>query len=139
MMFEIIFYHFFSYISCTPDAIAYCPEVSAPVLLAQRRKFLLKKPRTSTLHPFDKIAYAQRRSVFYQHMYVILTNRTFEDSYILSITHLLDDIPTSYLDITCQYFLAIFCHKYYVCAKSGNRMAAMSIVCTHLSNIRKNE
>ena len=30
MMLKIFLYQFFSYISCTPDSISYCPEVSAP-------------------------------------------------------------------------------------------------------------
>ena len=88
MMIQILLNHCICNDSCVLNAIAYCPEMTSPVLLSQNRKLILQQSGASPFQPFYQITNTQVRWILDMHVNVIFTYRSFQDMHILTIAYL---------------------------------------------------
>ncbi len=99
MMLEIFLDHFIGYLSCAPCTIADSPKVTAPILLAKRREFLLKKAGGTAFKLLHQITYTQGWRIFDMHMNMVLTHNALQNMYILRIAYLHQQIATAMLKV----------------------------------------
>ncbi len=134
VMFKIFFNYFICYISCAPNSVTNYPKMSPPLSFISLWEFLLKTTRSSAFRSLYNIADVFRRLVFYVHVYMILAYYSCKNLDILRITNLLDQVSTSYLNISFENMISICCNPYYMCGQSRYSMPHYSLS-YHYSNM----
>ena len=127
MVFKIFLNHFICDVACTPNSVADTPKMVAPITFPKIRKFFLKASGRPSFHSFDKIAYGLGRSVFNMDVNMVFAYDPFKYMHIFRITDLLDQIPTSYLNVTLENMISIFCNPNYMCSKTRNGVTHTSL------------
>ena len=134
MMFQILLHHFFRYISTAPRPISHTPEVPSPVPFLKVRVFPLQLPRALPFHMFDQLTDCQRRRVFHMHVDMIRAHHTLQNSDILCITNLNQQLSTSWLYLAYQNVIPIFRGPHEMHGEPADRMAS-NPVAFHSSNL----
>ena len=137
MMFKIFFYHLVRYISRTPCSISYSPKMPTIISLPKFRIFFLKSARTPTLQSLYQITDRFRRWILYMDVNVIFTDYTLKNFYIFRFTYLTNQISTSFLNITFQNMVAIFCNPNYMHCQPSYSMPSSSLFLTHKVKLQK--
>ena len=135
VMLKIFLYHFICYVACTPYAITNSPKMPAPISLGKCWIFLLQSSRGSTLQSLYNITYIKRWTVLNMNMYMIFANYSLKNPYVLRIANLLNKFPTSFLNISFQNFIPVFCNPNYVGRKPRYCMATNTLIFTHMSKL----
>ena len=128
MMLQILFNHLISDIACAPSSIPDCPEVPAPVPLAQLRVLLLEQARRATFHPLYQIRQRLRWRVLNVHMDVVFAHHTCENPHVLGVTDLQKQVSAPHFDVAHEHRVAIFRYPHEVCCKSSDSVPAMPVV-----------
>ncbi len=106
-MLKVLLHRFFCDVARAPRTVPDCPEVSAPIPLAQGGKLLLQQARCSSLHPLDQIRECLRRRVLDVHMDVIFAHHTLQDAHIFSVADLHQHVSTSNFQVALQNMVTI--------------------------------
>ena len=127
-MLKIFLHRLFRDVARAPRAVSYCPEVTAPISLAQGRVLFLKPAARPPLHPLDQVTERLRRRVLDVHMDVVFAHHAFEDAHVLGVADLHEQVPASHLDVTCEHFVAVLRDPDDVRRQSRDSVPAMPIL-----------
>ena len=137
VMFKVFIHHFVCYISRTPGSISNSPKMPTPILFPKRRKLFLNTTRSSAFQPLHNVTYRDGWGIFNVNMNVIFAHYTFQYFDIFRFTYLAYQFSTSFLNISFQNIIAIFCNPYYMSCQPRNSMASKSLLFTHELNLLK--
>ena len=128
MMLQIFLHHFLGNVAGAPRSVADCPEVPAPIPLAQVRVFLLQHPRCPPLKPFHQVRQRLRRRILNVHMDVIFTHHAFEDPHVFGVTDLHEQVATAQFNVTFKDVVAVLGHPHDMGRQAGEGVAAVAVV-----------
>ena len=107
MMLKILLHRFFRDVACAPCAVPDCPEVSAPVPLAQRGELLLEQPRCPPFEAFHQVRERLRWRILDMHVDMIFADHSFQDADIFGVADLHQQLSTSNFEVALQNVVAV--------------------------------
>ena len=134
MMLKILLHNFIRDLARAPRPVPDCPEVTAPVALSQTRIFLLQDSRRTSFQALDQIRKRYFWRIFDVHMDVVTTYYAAEDSHILSIANLHQQLATSNFYVALQNVITIFRCPHQMRCETRRGVSAFSVL-FHLSLI----
>lgn len=103
------------------------PQNGVPIALGQLGKLLLQDPGDTTLNPFHQPAYRCPVRVVNMNMSMILANHSLQDPEFFYLTHLVDQLPATLLNISFQYLIAILRDPAYLTRQPAYRLDSLHI------------
>ena len=128
MMFQILLHHFIRDVARTPCAVPDCPQMIAPISLFQLWKARLQKTRRAAFEPLNQLRDCHPGRIFEVHMNVIFRDHARQDSHILSIANLHEQITTAHFYIALQNMVTIFRAPHYMHRQACDRMMSVSVI-----------
>ncbi len=108
VMLQIRLHHLLCHIPRTPRPISSAPKMPSPIPLLQMRVFLLQPSRCPPFHPLLKVTDRQLRRVLHVHVDVIFAHDATQDTDVLSLADLNQQLSAAWFEFTHQDVISIF-------------------------------
>ena len=128
MMLQILLYRFLRNVARAPCTVPDCPEVPAPVPLAQRRVLFLQPATGAPLHPLDQVRQRLRRRVLDVHVDMIFADYSFKYPHIFGVADLQEQVSTSDFDVTFKHVITVLRHPDDVRRQTCDRVPAVPVI-----------
>ena len=107
--------------------VATCPQMLAPIALAQVRKLFLNLARRDAFEILHQFGGAEKWRTRHQQMDMIRPNMPLHYRHFAAHTDLSDDVARSFGHFRSQHFVAIFCHPHLVVLDVVDSMRSFSV------------
>ena len=130
-MFDVIIDHLLRHIPGAPGTVPYCPEMPAPVALAQMGELVLEEAGCSSLEPLHDVGERELGRVLEMHVDMIGADGPLEDPDVLAVADLDEQCSASLLHLSREDVEAVLGDPDDVDGQTREGMAAVPVGIGH--------